>query len=72
MGLYLSINGWTENVTPLLKQNSDKCILLMDGYDLRCVLTSDADLTEFLMAKIACLNLQAEPHLGVKDFLSER
>jgi len=68
MGLYLSINGWSENVPPLLKQNSDKCILLMDGYDLRCVLSSEADLTEFLMAKLASLNLEAEPHLGVKDF----
>jgi len=41
----------------------------MEGYDLRCVLASEADLTEFLLAKIACLNLEAEPHLGVKDFL---
>jgi hypothetical protein len=68
MGLYLAINGWSENVPLLLKQNSDKCILLMDGYDLRCVLTSEVDLTEFLMAKLACLNLEAEPHLAVKDF----
>jgi len=68
MGLYLSINGWSENVPPLLKQNSDKGILLMDGYDLRSVLACEADLTEFLMAKLACLNLEAEPHLGAKDF----
>jgi hypothetical protein len=71
MGLYLSINGWSDNVPPLLKQNTDKCIVLMEGYDLRCVLTSEADLTEFLMAKVACLNLEAEPHLSVKDFLQE-
>jgi hypothetical protein len=68
MGLFLSINGWSENVPPLLRQNSEKCVLLMDGYDLRCVLSSEADLTEFLMAKLACLNLDAEPHLGFKDF----
>jgi hypothetical protein len=54
----------------LLKQNSDKSILLMDGYDLRCVLTSEVDLTEFLMAKLGCLNLEAEPHLAVKTFIS--
>jgi hypothetical protein len=68
MGLYLSINGWSHNVPPLLKQNSDKCIILMDGYDLRCVLSCEADLTKFLMAKLACLNLEAEPHLGVNEF----
>lgn len=38
MGLFISINGWSENVVPLLKQNPEKCVLLMDGYDLRCVL----------------------------------
>jgi hypothetical protein len=68
MGLYLSINGWSEKVPTLLKQNVDKCILLMDGYDLRCVLSSEADLTEFLMAKVACLNLESEPHLSVNNF----
>jgi len=69
MGLFVSINGWSENVAPLLKQNPEKCVLLMDGYDLRCVLAMEADLRELLMAKLACLNLDAEPHLGVKAFL---
>jgi hypothetical protein len=31
MGLFLSINGWSENVVPLLKQNPEKSILLMEG-----------------------------------------
>jgi len=35
LGLFLSINGWSKNVCPLLKQNHDKSIILMDGYDLR-------------------------------------
>lgn len=38
MGLFLSVNGWSENVPRLLKQNSDKSIILMEGYDLRTVL----------------------------------
>ena len=38
MGLFLSIEGWSENVPSLLKQNPDKCMVLMDGYDLRCAL----------------------------------
>ena len=71
MGLFLSINGWSSNVPALLKQNPDKCIFLMDGYDLRCVLDLQADLRDLLLAKLAHLNLDAEPHLGVLKFLEE-
>jgi hypothetical protein len=28
-----------------------------------------ADLVEFMMAKLAALNLEAEPHLGARAFL---
>ena len=71
MGMFLSINGWSENVPHLLKQNSEKCIFLVDGYDLRCVLGHEADLTELLLAKLAHLNLRGEPFLSVKEFLEE-
>jgi hypothetical protein len=69
MGMFLSINGWSENVPHLLKQNPEKCIFLMDGYDLRCVLAFEADLTELLIAKLAHLNLRGEPFLSVREFL---
>jgi hypothetical protein len=72
MGLFLSINGWSDNVPSLLKQNPDKCIILMDGYDLRCVLELDVDLRELLLAKLAHLNFETEPFLGVKSFLDEQ
>lgn len=65
MGLFLSINGWSSNVPALLKQNPNKCIFLMDGYDLRCVLDLQVDLRDLLLAKLAHLNLDAEPHLPV-------
>jgi len=71
MGLFLSINGWSENVPDLLKQNPDKCLFLMDGYDLRCVLALNVDLRDLLMAKLAHLNLDAQPFLGVRTFLEE-
>ena len=51
------------------KQNPDKCIFLMDGFDLRCVLAGDIDLRGLLVAKLGCLNLDAEPYLGARDFL---
>jgi hypothetical protein len=69
MGLFLSINGWSNRVPQLLKQNSEKCIFLMDGFDLRCVLALEADLHDLLLAKVAHLNLAAEPCLGVRSYL---
>lgn len=64
MGLFLSINGWSENVVPLLKQNSDKAVLLMDGYDLRATLTRQIGLRALLQAKGRALNIDAEPFLS--------
>lgn len=71
MGVFLSINGWSSHVPNLLKQNPEKNIILMDGYDLRCVLGMEADLRAFLLAKLTHLNLDAEPFLGVKAYLSD-
>ncbi len=71
MGMFLSINGWSSSVPNLLKQNSAKCIILMDGYDLRCVLTGQIDLQDFLLAKIAKLNHKSEPFFGAPQYLQE-
>jgi len=70
MGLFLSINGWSKNVCSLLKQNSDKSIILMDGNDLRGILSGEADLQNFLRAKIRRLNEDGEPFLGLREYLS--
>ncbi len=72
MGLFLSISGWSANVPGLLKQNPEKSIILMEGYDLRAVLDKRVDLQDLLMAKLAKLNLECEPFLSVKDFLAEK
>ena len=65
MGLFLSINGWSENVVPAMKQNPDKCIILMEGYDLRTVLANTIDLRRLLKAKVRALNLDADPYFPV-------
>lgn len=62
MGLFLSINGWSENVPLLLKQNPDKAVFLMHGYDLRLILAQPLDLRTALKAKLSALNLEAEPY----------
>ena len=71
LGLFLSINGWSRNVCPLLKQNHDKSIILMDGYDLRCVLVehNSLDLKDLLLKKLECLNLEGEPFYGAAQLL---
>jgi len=72
MGVFLSINGWSDNVVPLLKQNPDKGIILMDGYDLRTVLAGQVDLRDFLLTKVAKLNLKAEPYYSVVKYMNEQ
>ena len=73
MGLFLSIEGWSEHVPPLLKQNSEKSIILMDGYDLHMVLsTQKVDLRDFILAKAAHLTFGTEPFLSIKEYLKNQ
>jgi len=73
MGLFLSIEGWSENVPALLKQNPEKSIILMDGYDLRMVLSSQkVDLRDFILAKVAHLTFATEPFLGIMEYLKHQ
>jgi hypothetical protein len=69
MGLYLSINGWSEHVAPLIKQNTDKSIILMEGFDLRTVLAQSLDLRRLLKAKVTALNIEAEPYFPASKLL---
>ena len=69
MGLFLSINGWSEHVVPVIKQNPNKSIILMEGYDLRTVLAQPLDLRRLLKAKLSALNLEAEPYFPVTRLL---
>ena len=72
MGVFLSINGWSDNVMPLLKQNPDKGIILMDGYDFRTVLAGQVDLRDFLLTKVTKLNLKTEPYYSVGKYMNEQ
>lgn len=69
MGLFLSINGWSEHVVSLMKQNPEKSIILMDGPDLRTVLSQSLDLRRLLKGKLSGLNLQAEPFVPASKLL---
>lgn len=67
MGVFLSINGWSEHVVPMLLQSRDKCIILMDGYDLRSALSQQIALRTLVQAKIRALNLKATPFLSARE-----
>lgn len=67
MGMFLAINGWSTNVVPLLKQEPDKSIFLMEGSDLRAVLAQSVDFKLLLKAKIRALNLQSEPYVSASS-----
>lgn len=71
MGFFLSMNGWSDNVPRLLKQNPEKSMVLMDGYDLRSVLAMEIDLSNFILAKIAQLNYEGEPFYGARQYIKE-
>jgi hypothetical protein len=69
MGLFLSVNGWSESVPQLLKQSPEKAILLMDGYDLRMVLASRVDPRDLILAKSAAL-AKGKPFLAIAEWLN--
>lgn len=73
MGLFLSINGWSEHVVNLLKQNQDKSIILMDGYDLRCILdgSTNVSLELLLRNKISNLNFNGEPFYSIGALINQ-
>jgi hypothetical protein len=69
MGIFLSINGWSENVVPLLKQSPSKNVLLMEGFDLRTVLSAQVELRRLLKEKLSALNIRSEPYMPVNRLL---
>lgn len=69
MGVFISINGWSTHVVDLLKQNPDKSIFLMSGYDLRAALSKNVDLIKMLHKKLSKLNLEAEPFFGAESMM---
>lgn len=71
MGMFISINGWSSHVISLMKQHPEKSIFLMDGYDLRMVLSQNISLIDLLQKKLAKFNLEAEPFVSVATIVKE-
>jgi RNA-directed DNA polymerase len=72
MGLFFSINGWSDFVIPTLKQNPRKRIFLMNGSDFNKVLNGEVNLVDLLSEKISKLNTRAEPYYSAEDIIKDR
>lgn len=72
MGLFLAINGVTDNTVALLKQNPSKSIILMDGFDLRKMLEEGVDFAELIREKRSYLSFYSEPMLHWAKFEERR
>ncbi len=72
LGLFLSVNGWSEHVPESLKQNPHKVIILMQGFDLRTILSEEVDLRDYIRAIVINLSLKAEPYLGIREYLGRK
>jgi hypothetical protein len=70
-GLFFSVNGWSQNVPKLLKQNSSKVIVLMDGEDFRAVLAGEISMERLLEGKNSALNFKGDPFVNFKTILSK-
>ncbi len=67
LGAFISINGWSKNIVPLMKQNRDKRIFLVNGDDVQAVLSGKVKLINVLRAKKEALNLNSEPYVSGTD-----
>lgn len=67
MGMFLSINGWSNHVPDLLKQNREKSIMLADGYDLHLPLVADISLRTILDRKLEALRTTSEPFFSARN-----
>jgi hypothetical protein len=67
MGLFISVNGWSQHVVPTLKQDPNKNIMLMKGEDARAVLESRISLISLLRNKRRGLNLRSEPYVRFNE-----
>lgn len=71
MGIFFSINGWSENVPQLLKEDRRKSIILMDGRDFRAVLDGKITMPILLDGKTQALRLRAEPFVSATELIQQ-
>lgn len=69
MGLFISVNGWSEHAIYILRLNRDKNVILMNGSDIENVLKERVSLVELMQAKSRSLAVYAEPYYDASKLL---
>jgi hypothetical protein len=70
--LFISINGYSEECLRSLDNRTDERVILIDGYDLRCVLNCDISLDVLLAEKQARLVRDKRPFVGAAEIIRGR
>ncbi|MBX3408070.1 MAG: hypothetical protein KF869_15045 [Phycisphaeraceae bacterium] len=70
--LFISINGYSTECLESLANKSDERVILMDGYDLRCVLNCDIALDVLLAEKQAALVRDKRPFVSAAEIIRAR
>jgi hypothetical protein len=69
--LFISFIGFSEDCVKSLTGKSDERVILMDGYDLRCVLNCDIAFDVLLARKQADIVQNQRPFIGAAEILKE-
>ena len=69
MGLFISINGWSDAALYVMGQNIHKNVILMNGTDIQHILEDRVNLGELIEAKIKHFSLYAEPYFSASNLL---
>jgi hypothetical protein len=70
--LFISFNGFTSECLESLGNQSDERVILMDGFDLRCVLNCDIGFDVLLAEKQAQLVGNRRPFISAAEIISAR
>ena len=70
--LFVSINGFSPDCTQSLTGKSDERVILMDGYDLRCVLDCQIAFDVLIAEKQAEVIRSKKAFIGVNEIIQNR
>ena len=70
--IFISANGYTPGCKESLKGKSEERVVLMDGYDLRCVLDCQIAFDVLLAEKQAEMVQNGHPFISAKEIIKRR
>ena len=70
--LFMSFNGYSPDCLTSLSGRADERVILMDGYDLRCVLDCQIAFDVLIAEKQADIVQSRRPFVGVNDIIARR